>query len=134
MENVKGSNAEPCFLLASADEAAAVPIEAALAAAGAGVVRAWDGEQALRRAVELTPAAILLDRYLPVIDGLAVAAELRADPRIPAATPIVLLSSEPLEARQRDKAGVTAVFPKSAPAPDWREFFGAVLAGKNERT
>ncbi len=115
------------ILLATADEDAALPVTGALAAMGLHVVRAWDGEEALRQAVALTPLVLVVDRYLPVIHGLAVAAELRADPRIPAATPIVLLSSEPLDAREQEKAGVATVRAKNAPVHEWRELMGSLL-------
>jgi signal transduction histidine kinase len=51
-----------------------------------------DGAQALAAARALAPALVLSDVMMPVMDGLALLAALRADPRT-AAVPVVLLSA-----------------------------------------
>ena len=56
------------------------------------VVLTGDGAQALAAAQALAPALVLSDVMMPVMDGLALLAALRADPRT-AAVPVVLLSA-----------------------------------------
>ena len=59
---------------------------------GHGVTAARDGEQGIRLAEETQPALILLDIQLPVMDGYAVATELRRRPTL-ARTPIIAVTS-----------------------------------------
>jgi CheY-like chemotaxis protein len=59
---------------------------------GHELVEARDGAEGLRLAGETAPDLILLDIQLPVMDGYAVAAAIRADPRI-AAIPIIAVTS-----------------------------------------
>ncbi len=59
---------------------------------GHAVTAARDGAQGIRLAEELRPALILLDIQLPVMDGYAVAGELRRNPAL-AHTPIVAVTS-----------------------------------------
>lgn len=56
------------------------------------VTAATDGAQGIRLAKETRPELILLDIQLPVMDGYAVAAELRRNPAL-AHTPIVAVTS-----------------------------------------
>jgi DNA-binding response OmpR family regulator len=55
-------------------------LETELHAEGVRVLKATTGESALRLARQEHPTLILLDLYLPRIDGLAVCRILRADP------------------------------------------------------
>lgn len=59
---------------------------------GFHVVVARDGQDGIRQACALLPAVILLDIQLPVMDGYAVAAELRRRPEL-RHTPIVAVTS-----------------------------------------
>jgi len=59
---------------------------------GFRVVSATDGPEGIAKARECAPALVLLDIQLPGMDGYAVAAELRRDPRL-ARTPIVAVTS-----------------------------------------
>jgi CheY-like chemotaxis protein len=59
---------------------------------GHAVTAAHDGAQGIRMAEETRPALILLDIQLPVMDGYAVAAELRRNPAL-ARTPIIAVTS-----------------------------------------
>jgi CheY-like chemotaxis protein len=54
-------------------------------------VVAEDGPSALRLAREKAPAAIVLDLYLPKLDGWTVLSELKSDPTL-ARTPVILMS------------------------------------------
>lgn len=58
---------------------------------GIQVVLAEDGVSALRLAREKAPAAIVLDIYLPKLDGWAVLSELKSDPAL-ARTPVIIIS------------------------------------------
>ena len=59
---------------------------------GFTVHEARDGRQGIRLASQLRPDLILLDIQLPMLDGYAVAAELRQDPAL-RATPIIAVTS-----------------------------------------
>ena len=59
---------------------------------GFEVSDARDGPDGIRQARKLLPAAILLDIQLPVMDGYAVAAELRRQPDLQE-TPIIAVTS-----------------------------------------
>ncbi len=72
------------------------------------VHEARDGQKGILLASELRPDIILLDIQLPVLDGYAVAAELRKDPAL-RETPIVAVTSYAMPG-DRDKvlaAGAT---------------------------
>ncbi|MBX3160661.1 MAG: response regulator [Deltaproteobacteria bacterium] len=58
---------------------------------GIQVVLAEDGVSALRLAREKAPAAIVLDIYLPKLDGWTVLSELKSDPAL-AHTPVIIIS------------------------------------------
>lgn len=64
--------------------------------AGFDVITAEDGVEALRKARELAPAAMVLDLMLPEMDGLDVCKSLRADPRT-ASTAIIMLTARAAE-------------------------------------
>lgn len=59
---------------------------------GYNVLQARDGYTGIAMASQLTPALILLDIQLPVMDGYTVAQELRRNPLL-AAVPIVAVTS-----------------------------------------
>ncbi len=64
--------------------------------AGFEVATAEDGAEALRKARELAPSALVLDLMLPEMDGLDVCKALRADPRT-AGTAIIMLTAKAAE-------------------------------------
>lgn len=83
---------------------------------GFRAVGASNGAEALIRASELRPDAILLDLSLPLLDGWAVARALRGERRT-AGTPIIALTAHvhaPEHARALE-AGCDRVFTKPAP-------------------
>ncbi len=57
------------------------------------VAIAEDGVAGLKAAKDVAPDAILLDVMMPKMDGLAVAAELKADPAT-SSIPVILLSAK----------------------------------------
>jgi CheY-like chemotaxis protein len=80
------------ILVADDEPMTAEMLSAMLAYRGYEVVCAYDGTDALERARELKPDAVLLDVYMPGLEGAAVARLLRADPVL-SSCPIVLISS-----------------------------------------
>jgi DNA-binding response OmpR family regulator len=80
------------ILVADDEPMTAEMLAAMLAYRGYEVVCAHDGSEALARACELKPDAVLLDVYMPGLAGVAVAQRLRADPTL-SSCPIVLISS-----------------------------------------
>jgi CheY-like chemotaxis protein/two-component sensor histidine kinase len=71
---------------------------AALEQEGFVAFEARDGMEAIKRAHEVRPAAIVLDLRLPRLDGWSVLGKLKADPAF-ASTPIVIISIEEQRAR-----------------------------------
>lgn len=69
---------------------------------GYEVHAAMDGQEGIDRAATILPDLILLDIQLPLMDGYAVARQLRTNPDL-AATPIVAVTSYAM-AGDRDKA------------------------------
>jgi two-component system, OmpR family, response regulator MtrA len=67
-------------------------VEVNLQLEGFQVAIARDGAQALDKALDLQPDVVLLDVRMPLIDGFAVCARLRADDR-GAAIPVILLTA-----------------------------------------
>jgi CheY-like chemotaxis protein len=62
-----------------------------LEAAGVRVVGARDGEEGLDTVRRLSPAGVILDIFLPGVDGWEVLAQLKADPRT-ASIPVIVVS------------------------------------------
>src|SRR5436309_14100077 len=84
-------------ILVADDEPDAVElIEFNLKASGYEVLRAADGEEALKKARALLPQLIVLDLMLPEIDGLEVCKILRRDART-RASPIIMLTAKAAE-------------------------------------
>jgi PAS domain S-box-containing protein len=84
-----------------------------LAPLGFEVVEAADGQQAIHLAQALRPDLILMDRWLPVLDGFEAAQRMRQNPELPR-MPIVAVSasvSEEDQAQSRE-AGIDAFLPK----------------------
>jgi diguanylate cyclase (GGDEF)-like protein len=75
-------------------------VEVNLRSAGFEVTLGADGEEALRRALEIRPDLVLLDVMMPKMDGFEVAKRLRLDPRT-ASSSIIMLTAK---AQSSDKA------------------------------
>ena len=76
-----------------------------LLAEGYQVVEAADGREAFQKALATNPHLILLDLQMPIMDGFAVAAALRAEPGF-AATPIIAITASAMQG-DREKALAT---------------------------
>jgi diguanylate cyclase (GGDEF)-like protein len=92
------------ILIANDQEWAARAVETILVAEGYEVHRVYTGRQALQRAVEILPDLVILDTQMPDINGPDVCRQLRADPRIGPATPILLSTAGPAGRQQRMEA------------------------------
>ena len=89
------------ILIANDQEWAARSVETILVAEGYEVQRAYTGRQALERALESLPDLIILDNQMPDLSGAEVCRQLRLDPRIGLATPILLSTAGPAGRQQR---------------------------------
>jgi len=92
------------ILIANDQEWAARAVETILVAEGYEVHRVYTGRQALQRAFEILPDLIILDTQMPDLSGPEVCRQLRADPRIGMATPILLSTAGPAGRQQRIEA------------------------------
>ena len=77
---------------------------------GIRVLEAVDGEEALMRAREEIPTAIVLETMLPLLDGFEVAARLRDDPRTARISMVAVTWSANPEHRHRASAGGFATY------------------------
>ncbi len=73
-------------------------LKAELEREGVHVLLASDGVQALKLSRDHLPTAIVLDMYLPKLDGWAVLAELKSDPTL-ARIPVIIISVEEQRSR-----------------------------------
>ena len=86
---------EPPMVLVVDDSATfRAEIAATLAGAGYAVAQAATGEEGLRRAAALRPAAIVVDGVLPGLDGPAVIRRIRLDPGLHRTPCLLLTASE----------------------------------------
>jgi diguanylate cyclase (GGDEF)-like protein len=94
----------PIVLIANSQEWHTRSLESVLGPHGYAVLRAYTGKQALERAWASNPDLIIVDVDLSDLDGLEVVRQLRADPRISDATPILVTSSGHPSRQQRLQA------------------------------
>jgi two-component system alkaline phosphatase synthesis response regulator PhoP len=108
----------PCVLVVEDDEDLAFMYRFRLEHDGFVVAHAADGVQALNVARHLRPSVICLDMYIPLLDGLTVLKELKADPKL-THIPVLVLSglSEPELERQALKLGASRVVVKAEKSP-----------------
>jgi DNA-binding response OmpR family regulator len=59
----------------------------------------YDGDQALQRLKEITPAVILLDLHLPYISGLDVLEQIHSEPRF-ANTKVIVATADGVRAKE----------------------------------
>ncbi|HET7789697.1 MAG TPA: response regulator [Gemmatimonadales bacterium] len=91
----------PLVLVASAPDDRTGPFTRILETRGYAILRAESGAQTLIRAHHALPDLIALDATLPDMGTLETCRELRLDPRIGAATPIIITSADVLTREQR---------------------------------
>jgi len=71
---------------------------------GYHVVKACDGQEALGQLRASTPSLILLDLYMPVMNGWAFRAEQLRDPKL-ASIPVVVVSADSMVAKRAADLG-----------------------------
>ena len=96
-------------------------VRAALAAVlegeGYAVVEAGDGAEALRQLRGNDIALVLLDLWMPVMDGWQFRAEQMRDPAL-ARVPVVVVTADPAAGRQVAALGVQACMVKPVELPE----------------
>ena len=106
-----------------------------LGAAGYHVEQAHNGLQALERAFDLVPDAILTDLNIPGIDGYELTRRLKSDPRT-AGVPILAVTGygpftqDPARA---ERAGCDAVLPKPCTPEDLEQTLSELILRARER-
>jgi CheY-like chemotaxis protein len=98
--------------------------------AGFRVETAHNGHQALDRAFEILPDAVVTDLHLPGIDGYELTRRLKSDPRtsgtpVLAVTGYVPFAQDPLRA---DRAGCDAILSKPCDAADLTSTLHTLIA------
>jgi CheY-like chemotaxis protein len=120
----------PLVLLVEDDRDGRMMFAEWLRGAGFRVETAHNGNQALDRAIETLPDAIVTDLHLPGIDGYELTRRLKGDPRtapIPvlAVTGYAPFTQDPLRA---DRAGCDAVLPKPCDPDDLTTTLNELIA------
>jgi CheY-like chemotaxis protein len=88
---IAGEAQEPLILVVDDDATVRELVERHLERSGFAVVTAGGGQEGLRLARELRPAAVTLDIMMPDVDGWTVLAAIKGDPEL-AGIPVVLMS------------------------------------------
>jgi len=98
--------------------------------AGFRVAAAHNGLQALERAFELVPDAILTDLHIPGIDGYELTRRLKNDPRTSAIPVLAITGYAPFtqDPSRADRAGCDAILPKPCDPDDLSTTLHALIA------
>jgi CheY-like chemotaxis protein len=116
------------ILVAEDRDASRELIRTVLTAAGYVVVEACDGREAIERALETQADLVILDLYMPHIDGFGVLARLRGEERY-SSVPIVALTASAM-AGDHERAiasGFTAYISKPVSMEELRRAVGELL-------
>jgi len=99
-----------------------------LTTAGYAVIEACDGREAIKRALETQADLVILDLYMPHIDGFGVLERLRAEERY-AGTPIMALTASAMagDCERAIASGFTAYISKPVKMADLRRAIGGLL-------
>ena len=110
----------PLVLLVEDDRDLRVLFAAWLRDAGFGVDTAHNGRQALDRAFEICPDAILTDLHIPGIDGYELTRSLKSDPRTSGIPVLAVTGYGPFreDPSRADRAGCDAILPKPCERDD----------------
>ena len=103
--------------------------------AGFRVDSAHNGLQALDRALEIRPDAILTDLHIPGIDGYELTRRLKADPRTSAIPVLAVTGYAPFtqDPSRADRAGCDAILPKPCDPDDLATTLRELIAGARGR-
>ena len=105
--------------------------------AGFRVDAAHNGLQALDRALETLPDAILTDLHIPGIDGYELTRRLKADPRTHAIPVLAITGYAPFtqDPSRADRAGCDAILPKPCDPDDLiTTLHGLIAEARGRRT
>lgn len=98
------ADGRPLVLVANDHEWSSRSLESTLVADGYSVIRARNGEQAIRMALESEPDLVVLDAQMPDLHGFDVCRRLRMDERIGGGTPIIITTAGPAGRPERFEA------------------------------
>jgi CheY-like chemotaxis protein/chemotaxis signal transduction protein len=119
-------------LLLVDDSAAIVEYERAALSAHYATSDASDGAEALEKAREIHPDAILLDLSMPRMNGEQALSRLKADPDL-REIPVIVVSSERERGQRTLSAGAAAFVPKPLRADELRALVARVLEDEARR-
>jgi two-component system cell cycle response regulator DivK len=110
-------------------------LAAVLQDAGFTVEQAHNGLQALERAFDLLPDAILTDLYLPGIDGYELTRRLKNDPRTASIPVVAVTGYAPFtqDPGRAARAGCDAVLPKPCDPDDLAGTLQTLVAAARRR-
>jgi CheY-like chemotaxis protein len=128
-------NEPPLVLLVEDDRAGRLLYADWLIDAGFRVEQAHNGLQALERALDLLPDAILTDLNIPGIDGYELTRRLKADPRTSAIPILAITGYAPFaqDPGRADRAGCEAVLPKPCEPEDVTSTLKTLIDDARER-
>lgn len=128
-------NEPPLVLLVEDDRAGRLLYADWLIDAGFRVEQAHNGLQALERALDLLPDAILTDLNIPGIDGYELTRRLKADPRTSAIPVLAITGYAPFaqDPGRADRAGCEAVLPKPCEPEDVTSTLKTLIDDARER-
>ena len=103
--------------------------------AGFRVEQAHNGLQALERAFDLRPDAILTDLNIPGIDGYELTRRLKTDPRTESIPILAVTGYAPFtqDPSRADRAGCDAILPKPCQPEDLEETLTSLIAQARQR-
>ena len=118
----------PLVLLVEDDRDGRIIFAEWLEEAGFRVDQAHNGLQALERAFDLLPDAVLTDLNIPGIDGYELTRRLKNDPRTRAIPILAVTGYVPFQDRARaDRAGCDAIFPKPCDPDELEQALTALI-------
>jgi two-component system cell cycle response regulator DivK len=125
----------PLVLLVEDDPDARLLFTEWLRDSGFRVETAHNGLQALERAVELRPDAILTDLHIPGIDGYELTRRVKSDPRTASIPVLAVTGYGPFtqDPSRADRAGCDAILPKPCDPDDLVNTLKALIATAHGR-
>jgi CheY-like chemotaxis protein len=119
----------PLVLLVEDDREGRLLYAEWLQQAGFRVAQAHNGLQALERAIDLHPAAVVTDLHIPGIDGYELTRRLKADERTAGIPVIAVTGYAPFaqDPSRADRAGCDAIIPKPCLPEDLESTIRALI-------
>jgi two-component system cell cycle response regulator DivK len=125
----------PLVLLVEDDRDGRLLFAVWLQDAGFRVETAHNGLQALDRAFDILPDAILTDLHIPGIDGYELTRRVKSDPRTSAIPVLAVTGYAPFtqDPSRADRAGCDAVLPKPCDPDDLTSTLRTLIAEAQQR-